>query len=69
MYEQRDTSVPRKHHAAYRNRNNWVQLKPEAYKDWSIVLHFGALYDINDMCMHIFIATTTTFAPAGIRTG
>ena len=27
MYEQRDTSVPRKHHADYRDRSNWGTTK------------------------------------------
>ena len=29
MYEQRDTSVPRKHHADYRDRGNWDTTKTQ----------------------------------------
>ena len=27
MYEQRDTSVPRKHHAGYRDKGSWGTIK------------------------------------------
>ena len=38
MNERRDTSVPRKHNTDYRDRGNWVQIKPETYTEWSIAL-------------------------------
>ena len=42
MYEQRDTSVPRKKHADYRDKKaTRVQLKPETYIEWTIALIIG----------------------------
>ena len=40
VYEQRDTSVPRMHHADYRDKGNWgsLQLTPETYIERSIAL-------------------------------
>ena len=40
MYDQRDTPVPKKHHADYRDKGNWGTTKTrKIYTEWSIALN------------------------------
>ena len=52
MYEQRDTSVPRKHHADHRDRGNWSTAKTRH-------IH-RVVYSFNESLVYILGSMFTT---------